>query len=105
MNDRTEPNTALIEATIEKYSGKHSPIKNVSIDIELEDCAYKVIRLSDEQLDRLEVNSVSIPFGRFLNLMSLAEDKNLIFRSFAKMYVTLKSLFGESGAKERGDRN
>ena len=28
--------------------------------------------------------------------MSLAKNKSLIFRSFAKMYVTLKELFGES---------
>lgn len=30
--------------------------------------------------------------------MSLAKDKSMIFRSFAKMYVTLKELFGESSS-------
>lgn len=95
-NNHTKPNTALIKATIEKYSGKYFQIENVSLDIELEDRTYKIIRLTDEQLDHLEINSVSIHFGTFLQLMSLAKDKSLIFRSFAKMYVTLKELFGET---------
>ncbi|MEI7933780.1 MAG: hypothetical protein WCH30_01840 [Chlorobiaceae bacterium] len=90
--------SALISSVINKYSKKedYSPVKNISIDIETEVMTYKLIRLNDEQFYLLRKNSVTL-FENYGHLMSLSRDKDNIYSSFPKMYITLKDIFGESG--------
>lgn len=89
--------TDLVLATISKYSRKkaHLPIKNISMDIKTKLNIYKLIRLKDEQLPPLEKASISIA-GDGMYLMDMAMEKGLIYASLSKMYITLKTIFGES---------
>ena len=88
----------LVNSMIKKYSGRDNyiPVKNISMDIETEERIYKLIRLNDDQFYLLYKNSISI-FEDYTHLMSLSMDKDIIYSSFSKMYITLKDLFGESG--------
>jgi len=97
INENNGDGTDLVCFMINKYCEKsYSPIKNISINIISEECAYKIIRLNDEQLYLLQRNSVPI-FEDYGHLMRLSMDKDIIYSSFSKMYMALKSLFGESG--------
>lgn len=93
-------NADLVDATINKYSGKtgDAPGKteNISIDIEAKERNYLLVRLSDAQYFSLRKNSIPI-FDDYAHLIHLSMDKELIFSSFAKMYASLKWRFGECG--------
>jgi len=93
-----EKNSEFIEGIIEKYSEKklEPPIQNVSIDVETDDNQYTIIRLNDEQFHKLSQSRLSIS-DDYWHLMHLADQENLIYYSFPKMYVAMKLLFGESG--------
>lgn len=88
----------LVAKTIQKYSGhpKSRTIKNQSIYIHLKSVSYQVTRLNDEQYKLLRKNTLSIAQD-YAFLMYLYSNENLIYRSFSRMYATLKHLFGESG--------
>ncbi|QEP43484.1 hypothetical protein D5085_10305 [Ectothiorhodospiraceae bacterium BW-2] len=99
LNDKPNinENTDFVYSMIEKYTKKsHAPIKNTSINIEAKEIVYKLVRLNDEQFYLLHKNSIPI-FENYTHLMYLSTDKDIIFSSFSKMYITLKDLFGESG--------
>ena len=70
------------------YEGiNYIPVKNISMDIETEERIYKLIRLNDDQFYLLYKNSISI-FEDYTHLMSLSMDKDIIYSSFSKMYIT-----------------
>ena len=91
--------SALVSSVINKYRKKddNSPVKNIFIDIETDVMTYNLIRLNDEQFYLLRKNSVTL-FEDYGHLMSLSRDKDYIYSSFPKMYITLKDIFGESGS-------
>jgi hypothetical protein len=90
--EKEEPE--FVESIIKKYS-QISPIKNNVLEIPINGTNYKLVRLNDEQFAMLGENSVPISddYGFLMTLSRL----DIIYDSYAKMYVTLKSLFGESG--------
>jgi len=97
INEENCDNLYLLNSVIKKYSEKdYIPVKNVSIDIKTNKRIYKLIRLNDEQFYLLYKNSIAI-FEDYRHLMSLSMNKDIIYSSFSKMYITLKELFGESG--------
>lgn len=98
INEDNGDNAGLVDSMIKKYSKKkgYTPVKNISINIETKERIYKLIRLNDEQFYLLYKNSISI-FEDYGHLMYLSMDKDIIYSSFSKMYITLKELFGESG--------
>jgi len=87
----------LVESIIDKYTidSKKPIIDNIKIDIKCEGQPYKVIRLNDEQYRKLSQTSIPIDDDYF-HLLSLS-NTNEIFSNCAKLYVSLKLLFGESG--------
>lgn len=97
-SDENNHNADLVYSMINKYSKNRddSLVKNSSINIQTEERTYKLIRLNDEQFYSLYKNSIPI-FEDYGHLMALSRNKNIIYSSFSKMYVTLKDLFGESG--------
>lgn len=96
--DRHKDNAELIRHMIRKYNDnkEYTPVKNASVRIETEDNVYRLIRLNDEQYFLLRKNSIAISED-YSHLMSLSMNRDIIYSSFSKMYVTLKALFGESG--------
>ena len=90
-------NTDLVFSLIKKFSQKdYTQIKNVSIDIKSNEASYKLIRLNDEQYSLLSQNTLQIDTD-YDQLLYLNADSTLIYPSFSRMYVSLKSFFGESG--------
>ena len=90
-------NNELLDRIIEKYSNKKNlPVKNHSICVKTNNCAYDIIRLDDNQYHIL-IN-YSIPISEdYSQLMSLYKNDKLIYSSFSKMYTALSMLFGENG--------
>ena len=89
-----QENINIINYMLKKYN--NIDVKNRSLDIKVEDKLYKLIRLNDAQFYLLYKNGIAIS-DDYAHLMMLSRDDSIIYSSFAKMYITLKSLFGESG--------
>ena len=91
----------LIDAAINKYCVQVDDLpsrisKNISIDIKEKEMVYKLVRLSDKQFNLLQYNSIAI-FNDYKILMMMSRDQELIFSNRAKMYASLRWLFGECG--------
>lgn len=97
LNAENGDNTALVDSMIKKYSRKHgAPVRNTAINIKTKQRIYKLIRLNDEQFYLLYKNSISL-FEDYEHLMHLCREKDTIYSSFSRIYITLRALFGESG--------
>ncbi len=97
MEDGNSDNIAIINEMIDKFNKiNHNPVKNISINIKTNIRTYKLIRLNDEQYYLLRKNSISVRQD-YSHLISLFLDKQIIYSSLSRMYITLKKLFGESG--------
>lgn len=97
QREKIEKNEQHVSAVIEKYSPQKTlNIRNVSMEIETEENTYTLIRLNDRQYKELKRNAVPISedfeYSRFI-----CRADGIIFNSLPKMYVTLRTLFGESG--------
>lgn len=86
-----------VDIIIEKYLHKKAsaPVRNVHVELRTEKRGYRVTRLKDDQVRLLRHNRVPI-FEDYNHLLFLYYDKNVIYSNLAKMYITLKSCFGES---------
>jgi hypothetical protein len=97
-SDPYRENVALINHVIDKFRGAKpsAPVRHRAIDIRAEKATYKLIRINDDQFRILRKNCVPISED-YTFLFHLSRMDDLIYSSQAKMYATLKDLFGESG--------
>jgi len=100
-NDNENDNAKLVNAAINKYCDQSYDVpaektKYISIDIKSKEKVYKLVRLSDKQYYMLRRNCIPI-FDDYEQLIILSTNKRLIFSSYAKMYASLRWLFGECG--------
>jgi hypothetical protein len=98
ISENNDDDSAIVCSMIKKYceKKKEMSVKNISIDIDIDGQIFKLIRLDDDQYYALHKNSISI-FDDYAHLFYLSKDNDNIYSSYSKMYVTLKSLFGEHG--------
>jgi len=87
-----------IEEKIKRFSEQpgYQAVQNRSLSLDVDKVSYQITRLNDEQYRLLRKNSLTIAEDHDL-FMALYCSKQTIYRSFSRMYATLKSLFGESG--------
>lgn len=90
-------NTVLIDAMIKKYSKKKCivPVQNVSLNVQTKKRMYKIIRMNDEQFCLLNKNRITLLDDSYPFMYS-EKKKDDIYPSYAKMFATLKVLFGEN---------
>jgi hypothetical protein len=96
--DNYDDDSPLVCSVIKKYTEKkrYVSVKNISIEIDIDGRIYKLIRLNDDQFYVLNKNSIPI-IDDYIHLMLLYSVDEIIYSSTPKMYITLKSLFGEHG--------
>ncbi|MFN8576927.1 MAG: hypothetical protein U0354_08715 [Candidatus Sericytochromatia bacterium] len=86
----------LINRTIKKYSKIHENNLNHEVfKANINEINYSFVRINDEQYINFAKNSISIEEDYVFMMYLYRQDT--IFSDFAKFYVTLKELTGESG--------
>lgn len=77
-------------------SASITPGQQPQLDIKVMDRVYNLIRLDNKTYFKLRKNVIFIE-DDYEQLDDLADDEELIYSNMAKMYVALKTRFGESG--------